>query len=94
MSRAPLGWIGIVRLGLVQSALGAIVAFSTSTLNRVMVVEYAMPAILPAGLIAWHYAVQLSRPRWGYGSDMGGRRSPWTPSVSCVTPACCQGLHR
>jgi len=77
MSRAPLGWIGIVRLGLVQSALGAIVAFSTSTLNRVMVVEYAMPAILPAGLIAWHYAVQLSRPRWGYGSDMGGRRSPW-----------------
>ena len=60
MSRGPLGWTGIVRLGLVQSALGAIVAFATTTLNRVMVVEYAMPAILPAGFIAWHYASGLA----------------------------------
>ncbi len=74
---APLGWIGIVRLGLVQSALGAIVALTTSTLNRVMVVEAAMPAMLPAAFVAWHYVIQLSRPRWGYGSDMGHRRTPW-----------------
>jgi BCD family chlorophyll transporter-like MFS transporter len=72
-----LSWPGIVRLGLVQSALGGIVAFATSTLNRVMVVEEAMPAILPAALIAWHYAIQLSRPHWGYGSDIGRRRTPW-----------------
>ena len=72
-----MGWAGVVRLGLVQSALGAVVALTTSTLNRVMVVEAAMPAMLPAAFVAWHYAVQLSRPRWGYGSDMGGRRTPW-----------------
>lgn len=77
MSAPPLGWIGIIRLGLVQSALGAIVVLTTSTLNRVMVVEMALPAMLPAAFVAWHYAVQISRPRWGYGSDMGHRRTPW-----------------
>lgn len=74
---APLGWVGIVRLGLVQAAIGAMVMLSTSLLNRVMVVEYAMPAAIPAGLVAWHYAVQLSRPVWGHGSDTGRRRTPW-----------------
>jgi BCD family chlorophyll transporter-like MFS transporter len=73
----PLGWLGIMRLGLVQSAIGAIVMLATSLLNRVMVVEYMLPAALPAGLVAWHYAVQLSRPLWGHGSDRGRRRTPW-----------------
>jgi len=73
----PLGCVGIIRLGLVQSALGAVAALATSTLNRVMVVEAGMPAALPAALIAWHYVVQLSRPRWGHGSDVGHRRTPW-----------------
>jgi len=73
----PLGWPQIARLGLVQSAIGAMVMLSTSLLNRVMVVEYAMVAAIPAGLVAWHYAVQLSRPAWGHGSDKGGRRTPW-----------------
>ena len=77
MNPPPLGWLGIVRLGLVQSAIGAIVMLCTSLLNRVMVVEYALPAALPAGLVAWHYAVQLSRPAWGHGSDRGARRTPW-----------------
>jgi BCD family chlorophyll transporter-like MFS transporter len=77
MKPTSLGWLGIVRLGLVQSALGAIVALATSTLNRVMVVEEAMPAIIPAAFVAWHYVVQLSRPRWGHGSDLGHRRTPW-----------------
>jgi BCD family chlorophyll transporter-like MFS transporter len=77
MKTQTLSWLGIVRLGLVQSALGAIVALATSTLNRVMVVEEAMPAILPAGFVAWHYVVQLSRPHWGHGSDLGHRRTPW-----------------
>uniref|UniRef100_UPI00313AADA8 PucC family protein n=1 Tax=Sphingomonas sp. CFBP 8765 TaxID=2775274 RepID=UPI00313AADA8 len=77
MSAVPLGWLGIVRIGLVQSAIGAIVMLATSLLNRVMVVEYALPAALPAGLVAWHYAVQLSRPVWGHGSDRGVRRTPW-----------------
>ena len=77
MSAQPLGWAGIVRLGLVQTALGAIVVLTTSTMNRVMVVELALPAMLPGALVAWHYAVQMLRPRLGYGSDVGGRRTPW-----------------
>jgi BCD family chlorophyll transporter-like MFS transporter len=72
-----LSWGGIVRLGLVQSALGALAVLATSTLNRVMVVEIGLPAALPAALVAWQYAVQLSRPRWGHGSDLGHRRTPW-----------------
>jgi MFS transporter, BCD family, chlorophyll transporter len=72
-----LGWFGIVRLGAVQASIGAIVMLATSLLNRVMVVEYATAAALPAGLVAWHYAVQLSRPAWGHGSDIGKRRTPW-----------------
>lgn len=77
--KAPkhLSWLGIVRLGLVQSALGAIVALATSTLNRVMVVEMALPAVVPAALVALHYGVQISRPRWGHGSDSGSKRTPW-----------------
>ncbi len=74
---AYLGWLGVCRLGLVQSALGAIVVLTTSTLNRVMVVELALPAVLPGALVGWHYAVQMSRPRWGYGADVGGARRPW-----------------
>ncbi|MFD2184426.1 BCD family MFS transporter [Rhodoplanes azumiensis] len=73
----PLGIVGIVRLGLVQTALGAIVVLTTSTLNRVMVVEFALPAMLPGALVAIHYAVQVLRPRWGHGSDSGGRATPW-----------------
>ena len=77
MIPAPIGWLGIVRLGLVQASLGAIVVLTTSTLNRVMVVELALPALVPGALVALHYAVQVLRPRLGHGSDVGGRRTPW-----------------
>ncbi len=77
MSQPNLGWGGIVRLGLVQACLGAIVVLTTSTLNRVMVVELALPALLPGLLVALHYLVQVTRPRMGFGSDVGGRRTPW-----------------
>ncbi len=72
-----LGWLGIVRMGLVQTALGSIIVLTTSTINRVMVVELALAAAIPGALVAWHYALQFLRPRWGYGSDTGGRRTPW-----------------
>lgn len=71
------GWFGIIRLGLVQAALGSVVVLVTSTLNRVMVVEYSLPALLPGLLVALHYAIQMIRPRFGHGSDRGGRRTPW-----------------
>ncbi len=74
---APIGWGGIARLGLVQAALGALVVLVTSTMNRVMVVEYGLPALVPGALVALHYGVQALRPRLGYGSDVGGRRTPW-----------------
>ena len=73
---AHLGWPGIIRLGLVQTALGAVVVLTTSTINRVMVVELALPAMLPGMLVALHYVIQVLRPRLGYGSDLGGRRTP------------------
>lgn len=72
-----LGWFGIARLGLVQASLGAIVVLTTTTLNRVMVVELALPAVVPGALVAAHYAVQMLRPRWGYGADGSARRTPW-----------------
>ena len=72
-----LGWFGIVRLGTVQAAIGAMVMLATSLLNRVMVVEYSVAAAIPAALVAWHYAVQLTRPLWGHKSDQSGYRSLW-----------------
>ncbi|WP_077001901.1 BCD family MFS transporter [Variovorax sp. KK3] len=75
--KADFGWPAILRLGLVQAALGAVVVLTTSTLNRVMVVELALPAMLPGGLVALHYVLQVLRPRMGHGSDRGQRRTPW-----------------
>jgi len=76
-AQSGLGWLGIFRLGLVQTALGSIVVLTTATINRVMVVELALPAMLPGLLVGLHYGVQISRPRFGHGSDLGGRRTPW-----------------
>ncbi|PWK61556.1 BCD family MFS transporter [Roseicyclus mahoneyensis] len=72
-----LSWLQIVRLGFVQMALGAIVVLMTSTLNRLMVVELALPAVLPGALVALHYGIQITRPQWGYKSDTGGKRTRW-----------------
>jgi MFS transporter, BCD family, chlorophyll transporter len=73
----PIGWIGILRLGLIQAALGSIIVMMTSTINRVMVIELALPAVVPGCLVALHYVVQILRPAWGFGSDISGRRTPW-----------------
>lgn len=72
-----LGWLAIFRLGLVQMCLGAIVVITTSTLNRLMVVELALPAVLSGLMVALHYAIQITRPSWGYKSDTGGNRTVW-----------------
>jgi MFS transporter, BCD family, chlorophyll transporter len=87
MTNSPLGWIQIVRLGLIQACIGSIVVLTTSTLNRVMVVEMALPALVPGLLVALHYAVQILRPRMGYGSDTGGRRTPWIVGGMAVLAA-------
>jgi len=72
-----MSWLGIFRLALVQMSLGAIVVLTTSTLNRLMAVELMLPALVPGLLVGLHHAVQMTRPRMGFGSDMGGRRTPW-----------------
>ncbi len=70
-----LSWASIFRLGAVQMCLGAIVVLCTSTFNRLMVVEAGLPAVLPGLLVGLHYAVQITRPTWGYKSDTGGKRT-------------------
>ena len=77
MNKPFFGWLQIARLGLIQACLGAVVVVTTSTLNRIMVVELALPAMLPGFLVAWHYAVQMVRPRMGFGADKGRRCTPW-----------------
>ena len=88
-----LSWMSIVRLGLIQTSIGASVVIAASTLNRVMVVEIGLPALVPGLLITMHYAVQMLRPRWGHGSDGGGGRTVWiiagmgAMSIGCVLAA-------
>jgi MFS transporter, BCD family, chlorophyll transporter len=72
-----LTWPNILRLGLVQMALGSIVSLTTSTMNRVMTVELALPAVLPGMLVALYYGTQFLRPRFGHAADQGGLRGPW-----------------
>jgi len=89
-SPKQLSWLGIFRLGLVQAALGSVTVLTMTTLNRVMVVELALPAMLPGLLVGLHYAMQVLRPRLGYGSDLGGRRTPWI--VGGMIAHACGGL--
>ena len=70
-----LSWIQIIRLGLVQLCIGAVVVLTTSTMNRLMVVELALPAMLSGALVALHSAVQITRPSWGFWSDARGNRT-------------------
>ncbi|MGX0877652.1 BCD family chlorophyll transporter-like MFS transporter [Roseovarius sp. MBR-154] len=72
-----LSWLQIFRMGLVQMCLGAVVVLTTSTLNRLMVVELALPAVLPGLLVGLHYGIQITRPNWGFLSDTSGNRTRW-----------------
>jgi len=76
-SRRPFGWRDVARLGLAQIAIGAVAAVMTSTLNRVMIVELALPATVPSVLVALHFVIQMSRARFGFDSDRSGHRAPW-----------------
>ena len=72
-----LTWPQILRLGLVQMALGAIIVLTTTTFNRIMVVELALPAMLPGLLVALYQGSQIARPKFGHAADQGARRTPW-----------------
>ncbi len=75
---AGMSWWQLTRLGFVQAAIGAVVVLLTTTINRVIVVELGLPALIPGLLVALHFGVQLIlRPRLGHDSDRHGRRTPW-----------------
>ncbi len=80
-----LSWPSIARLGLVQAGIGAVVVLMTSTLNRVMVVELGLLAAIPGLLVGVHFAVQILRPRMGFGSDRDGRRITWIVGGMALT---------
>jgi len=70
-------WLDIARVGVVQACMGAVVVTVTTTLNRVMVIELALPALVPGFLVSLHYLIQMIRPRLGYGADQAKRFTPW-----------------
>lgn len=75
---SAMSWWQLTRLGFVQAAIGAVVVLLTTTINRVIVVELALPALIPGLLVALHFGVQLYlRPRLGHDSDRHTRRTPW-----------------
>jgi BCD family chlorophyll transporter-like MFS transporter len=82
-----LSWFSIFRLGLVQTCLGAVVVLTTSTLNRLMVVELALPAVVPGLLVGLHYGVQITRPNWGFLSDVSGKRTGWIVAGMAILAA-------
>lgn len=72
-----VGWDILVRLCLVNAAIGGLSALPLNLFNRLMTVELALPALLPGLLVAMHYGVQLTRPVWGHRSDVKGGRTPF-----------------
>jgi BCD family chlorophyll transporter-like MFS transporter len=72
-----IGWGTLVRLCLVNAAIGGLAALPVNLFNRLMTVELALPALLPGLLVALHYGVQLTRPVWGHRSDVRGGRTPF-----------------
>ncbi|MEL7091878.1 MAG: MFS transporter [Pseudomonadota bacterium] len=71
------GWPLLIRVCLVNAAIGGMAALPVNLFNRLMTVELALPALLPGLLVALHYAVQLTRPVWGHRSDAKGGRTPF-----------------
>jgi BCD family chlorophyll transporter-like MFS transporter len=75
--KKKFSWFEIFRLGIVQMAIGGMVVITTSTLNRIMVVELLLPAVVPGLLVTLHYCIQILRPRMGFGVDKSGVATPW-----------------
>jgi BCD family chlorophyll transporter-like MFS transporter len=82
------GWPSIVRVGVVQACIGALVVLITATMNRVMVVELGLPATLAGGLVALYYTVQLGlRPRMGHLADHSRRIPLWVAGGIAILAA-------
>ena len=92
IENASMSWPRILRLGLVQASIGAVVVMLTSIVNRVMIVELALPAVIPGLLVALHFAIQFAlRPSLGHGSDLTGHREHWIMGGMVLLAACGTG---
>ncbi len=75
-------WLNVLRLGLFQFGMGLALAPLTGTLNRVLIDEMGIAAILVGILIAIHYFVSPIRAMIGYRSDVSRATGRWrTPYV-------------
>ena len=92
-----LSWGNIIRLCLVNMAIGGLAALPVNLFNRLMTVELMLPALVPGLLVALHYGVQLTRPVWGHRSDAKGGRTPFILGGIAVTGlslvAIAYGIH-
>lgn len=82
-----LGKANLVRLCLVNAAIGGLTALPINLFNRLMTVELNHLALLPGLLVALHYGVQFTRPIWGHRSDAKGGRTPFIIGGTAVLGA-------
>jgi MFS transporter, BCD family, chlorophyll transporter len=75
-------WLGVLRLGLFQLGMGISLAPITGTLNRVLISDLHIPAVVVGFLMAIHYFVSPVRAVFGYKSDQHRAEGRWrTPYV-------------
>lgn len=70
-------WLEVFRLGLFQFGMGVSIAPLTGTLNRVLIYEVAIPAVVVAFLISIHYFVSPVRVIIGFRSDQARALGRW-----------------
>lgn len=75
-------WVSILRLGLFQFGMGLTLAPLTGTLNRVLIDEMSISALIVGILISIHYFVSPVRAMIGFQSDKNRAIGRWrTPYV-------------
>lgn len=80
--QAVAWWLSVLRLGLFQLGMGIALAPITGTLNRVLIGDMHIPAVIVASLMAIHYFVSPIRAIFGYKSDQHRVEGRWrTPYV-------------
>ncbi|MEM6447580.1 MAG: BCD family MFS transporter [Cyanobacteria bacterium P01_D01_bin.123] len=65
----PLPWYAVVRMGLFQMGLGIMSVLTLGVLNRLLIDELKVPALLAAGAIAVHQFMAPARVWFGQMSD-------------------------
>lgn len=59
----------VLRLGLFQACLGALAVIFAGLLNRIMITELGMPAVLVGGALAFEQFMAPTRVLFGHVSD-------------------------